>query len=1054
MTPKVSFLFFLSIFAPLKITLIVTKMQNKGLIKSFAMVLAVVCLYQLSFTFFASRVERKARKDAQSERFVELAREISKGDELRFRFVHDSLKTRREREYLDSMMNQTAVNFGLGSFTYRQVKERELNLGLDLRGGMNVTLEVSVSEIIRALSGYSNDATFQAAIERALTAQKTRNEDFVQLFGNAFSEIDPNARLASVFATPDMRDRINFNSTNDEVLAVLRREVEQAVDRSFQILRNRIDRFGVAQPNIQKLAGSNRILVELPGVKEPERVRRLLQGTAKLEFWETFEYSEVHNYFVQANELLRGIQEPTPEPTVDETKLVTPTEASDPSLKTSTPSEEVDSLKALLKTDDAESQELSRDEFIKQNPLFAFLQPSIFNDGSGQAVFGRGPTVGFSALQDTARVSKMLKTATERGVFPRNLRLKWNFKPEKDSGALGLVAIKVTTREGIAPLSGAAIVNARQDFNPTTGSVEVTMQKNAEGANIWRRLTADNINKSIAIVLDDFVYSAPNVLGEIPGGRSQITGNFTVEEGQDLANILKAGSLPAPARIVEEAIVGPSLGREAIRSGFISFVLAFVLLLIFMPIYYSKAGLVVNLALVANVFFLLGVLASLGAVLTLPGIAGIVLTLGMAVDANVIIFERTKEELRAGKGLRLAVADGYKNAYSAIIDGNVTTLLTGIVLYVFGSGPVQGFATTLIIGIITSLFTSIFLSRLVFNFWLEKNKGISFYAKFSKNVLANVNINFLAISKKAITLSAIVIVIGLAAIVIRGFSFGVDFSGGRSYVVRFDKEVNTTQIRSSLTKDLGETAEVKTFGPSNQVKIVTRFMIDNTTEEADITAERRVFESILPFFGTPITFEEFVSDDNAKVLGRLSSQKVGPTVARDIKVGAVISVVLAMIIIFAYIAVRFKKWQFGVGGLVALAHDSFMVIAIYALLHQIAPWTMEIDQAFIAAILTIIGYSINDSVIIFDRIRENMGLFPKREIEVNINNALNSTLSRTLITSGTTLMVLLVMFVFGGEVIRGFAFSLFVGIGVGTYSTLFIATPIAHKLMTRNLKKK
>ncbi len=1029
-------------------------MQNKGLIKVFAIVLAVVCLYQLSFTFFAGRVENKAHKDAQSERFVKMASEISQGDELRFKFVHDSLMTRREREYLDSMMNQTAVNFGLGSFTYRQVKERELNLGLDLRGGMNVTLEVSVSEIIRALSGYSNDATFQAAMGNALTAQKTSSEDFVQLFGKAFTEIDPNARLASVFATPEMRDRINFNSTNADVLAVLNQEVNQAVDRSFQILRNRIDRFGVAQPNIQKLAGSNRILVELPGVKEPERVRRLLQGTARLEFWETFEYSEVHSYFVQANELLKAVQEPSPESTLDEKQPINPVEQAEPTAELPTATQEDDSLKALLETENAESEELSREEFIKQNPLFAFLQPAIFDDGSGQAVFERGPTVGFAALQDTARVSKMLKTATERGVFPRNLRLKWNFKPEKDSGVLGLVAIKVTTREGIAPLTGDVIVNARQDYSSTTGNVEVTMQMNSEGANIWRRLTADNINKSIAIVLDDFVYSAPNVIQEISGGRSQITGNFTVEEGQDLANILKAGSLPAPARIVEEAIVGPSLGREAINSGLVSFIFAFVLLLVFMPLYYNRAGFVANLALVANVFFLFGVLASLGAVLTLPGIAGIVLTLGMAVDANVIIFERIREELRAGKGLRLAVSDGYKNAYSAIIDGNVTTLLTGIVLYVFGSGPVQGFATTLIIGIISSLFTSIFLSRLVFNFWLEKNKVVSFYSNFSKNILTNSKINFLALSNKAFTVSAIVIIIGLAAIVIRGFSFGVDFSGGRSYVVRFDQQVNTAQIRASLIKDLGETAEVKTFGPSNQVKIITRFMIDDTSEEADITAEKRVFESILPYFGSPITFEEFVSDDNTKILGRLSSQKVGPTVARDIKVGAVISVILAMIIIFAYIALRFKKWQFGLGGLVALAHDSFLVIAIYALLHKIAPWTMEIDQAFIAAILTIIGYSINDTVIIFDRIRENFGLYPKREIEVNINNALNSTLARTLITSGTTLMVLLVMFLFGGEVIRGFAFSLFVGIGVGTYSSLFIATPIAHRLLSKSLKKK
>jgi len=1027
-------------------------MQNKGLIKVFAIVLALVSLYQLSFTYFAPRVERQARQDAQSERFVRLAEEIAMGDEFRFRLVHDSIMAAREREFLDSMMNQTVVNFGLGSFTYRQVKERELNLGLDLRGGMNVTLEVSVAEIIRALSGRSTDPTFQAAMERATQTQRATGAEFVSLFQEAFSEIDPNARMASIFATPEMRDRITFNSTNDEVIDVLRGEINQAVSLSFQILRNRIDRFGVAQPNIQKLAGTNRILVELPGVREPERVRRLLQGTARLEFWETFEYSEIHQHFVEANELLKGIREEETPAEVAQPAEVEQAEEALLSLDEADPVDEIDTLRALLETDTLDRQDLTRDEFIRENPLFAFLQPAIFSDERGEAVFGRGPTVGFSVPQDTARVNKLLNTATERGVFPRNLRLLWNFKPE-DDGLLGLVAIKVTTREGVAPLSGASIVNALQDFNPTTGGVEVTMQKNSEGANIWRRLTADNIDRSIAIVLDDFVYSAPNVIQEITGGRSQITGDFTVEEGQDLANVLRAGSLPAPARIVEEAIVGPSLGREAINAGFISFILAFFLLLIFMPLYYNKAGFVANLALVTNVFFIFGVLASLGAVLTLPGIAGIVLTLGMAVDANVIIFERIREEIQAGKGLKLAISDGYKNAYSAIIDGNVTTLLTGVVLYLFGSGPVQGFATTLIIGIISSMFTGIFLSRLVFNFWLEKNKPVRFHTKLSKNILSNVNINFLAFSNKAFTISTVVFLLGIGAMVIRGFSFGVDFSGGRSYVVRFDQDVNTVEIKNALIQDLGETAEVKTFGPSNQVKIITRFMIDDTSEEADIIAERRVYESILPFFATPITFDDFISDDD-KVLGRLSSQKVGPTVARDIKVGAIISLIVAMFIIFSYIAIRFKKWQFGLGGLVAIFHDAFVVVSLFALLHEVAPWTMEIDQAFIAAILTIIGYSINDTVIIFDRIRENFGLFPKREIEVNINNALNATLSRTLITTGTTLMVLFTIFLFGGEVIRGFAFSLFVGIGVGTYSSLFIATPIAHRLLAKSLKKK
>lgn len=1041
-------------------------MQNKGLIKFFAIAFAVVCLYQLSFTFFARKVERDARSYAHSDRFANLAENLAGGNEIMEGVLLDSIMRVEERFYLDSMMNVPVFNMGIRKYTFREVKERELNLGLDLRGGMNVTLEISVSEIVRALAGYTTDQTFQSAMERALEMQKTSRDDFISLFGRAFEEVDPGASLAYFFSTPEMRERITVTSTNEDVLRVLRQEVNDAVDRSFQILRTRIDRFGVAQPNIQKLATSGRILVELPGIKEPERVRRLLQGTARLEFWETYEFSEVYSYFWDANDRLREMQpdsgreedatdqeadgnedldQPEEDNTVEdlmEQLASDTTDTDEPSL--------ADLVTGDLDMDDEETFE----DFARQNPLFAYLQPSFVQDETGNMFPARGPVVGYAAVQDTARVMNMLRNPQIRSLFPRNLQLFWNVKPAGDTENLHeLVAIKETTRDGQAPLTGEVIVDARQDFNPN-GQVEITMAMNTDGARTWRRMTADNINRSIAIVLDDFVYSFPTVQTEISGGRSQITGQFTVQEAQDLANILRAGSLPAPARIVEEAIVGPSLGREAISSGLTSFLLAFIIVLIYMGIYYSRAGIVADLALVANIFFIMGVLASLGAVLTLPGIAGIVLTLGMAVDANVIIYERILEELRAGKGQRLAIADGYKNAYSAIIDGNVTTLLTAVVLYIFGSGPVQGFATTLIIGILCSLFTAIFLSRLIFTYWMDKNIAINFDTKISKDVLTKVNFDFLGVRKKFYIISSVVILVGIGSFFARGLSFGVDFSGGRSYVVRFDQPVNTVDIRTALINELGEAPEVKTFGPSSQVKITTSFMIADDTAEADSIAERRIYEGLQEFFATPLTYADFTSDDNEKVIGRLSSQKVGPTVARDIKVGAVISVIIALIIIFLYIAVRFKRWEFGLGGLTTLFHDSIIVVSLYSLLYNVVPWTMEIDQAFIAAILTIIGYSINDTVIIFDRIRENMGLYPKRELKTNINTALNATLSRTFNTSGTTIAVLLIIFLFGGEVIRGFAFALMIGIAVGTYSSLFNAAPVAYDLLTRKGKGK
>ena len=1026
-------------------------MQNKGLIRFFAIAFALVCLYQLSFTYFARKVERDAKSYASSEQYVETARAMARGDNLREQYLLDSIMSAGEQFYLDSMMNVTVYSLGFRKYTFRETKERELNLGLDLRGGMNVTLEISVPEIIRALSGYNTDQTFQAAMERAKEMHRTSREDFITLFGRAFDEVDPGASLAYFFSTPEMRDRITVTSSNDEVLRVLRREVDQAVDRSFQILRTRIDRFGVAQPNIQRLATTGRILVELPGIKEPERVRRLLQGTARLEFWETYEFGDIYEYFWDANERLRDLR------TAESSDVEqTPERERDPLL------DEVDwdqlspedslSIAELLAGDFDDLEEFQ--DFARENPLFAYLNPNFVQDQTGNMFPGQGPVVGYAAVQDTARVNNMLSQPQIRNIFPRNLRLYWNVKAARGTDNLHeLVAIRETTRDGTAPLTGEVITDARQDFD-NTGRVEINMAMNSEGARVWRRLTADNIGRSIAIVLDDMVYSFPTVQSEISGGRSQISGQFTVPEAQDLANILRAGSLPAPARIVEEAVVGPSLGREAINAGFTSFIIAFIIVLIYMAFYYSRAGVVADIALVTNIFFILGVLASLGAVLTLPGIAGIVLTLGMAVDANVIIYERILEELRAGKGQKLAIADGYKNAYSAIVDGNITTLLTGIVLYVFGSGPVQGFATTLIIGIICSLFTAIFLSRLIFTWWLDKNINIRFDTKLTKDVLTKVNIDFLGMRKRFYIISSIVIIVGLGSFALRGLSYGIDFSGGRSYVVRFDNDINTVDMRAVLLEELQEPAEVITFGPTNQVRITTSFLIEDDSTEADSLAERRIYEGIKDFFNEPVSFAEFTSDDEAKIIGRLSSQKVGPSVARDIRVGAVISIILALIIIFSYIALRFKKWQFGLGSLTTLFHDSIIVISLYSLLYNIVPWTMEIDQAFIAAILTIIGYSVNDTVVIFDRIRENIGLYPKRDLKTNINTALNATLSRTINTSGTTLAVLLIIFLFGGEVIRGFAFALMIGVAVGTYSSLFNAAPVAYDLLTMKKKDK
>jgi SecD/SecF fusion protein len=1034
-------------------------MQSKGAIKVFAIAFALVCLFQLSFTFFSTHTERKARAYATNQDAVRQAEALSDGSQVMKNFYLDSLAKVRESYYLDSLSNQVVYNILVRKYTYKEVKEREINLGLDLRGGMNVVLEVSIGEIVRALAGPNAvNPIFQQAMQSAYNKQTSSQRDFVTLFGEAFSEVDPNAKLASIFNTVEFKDKISYNSTNEEVLDVLRKETEGAFDMTFNILRTRIDRFGVTQPNVQKLAGTGRILVELPGIKDPARVRKLLQGTAKLEFWETYNYSEIYTYFAEANKrLVTIVGTESVEAASTDTTAAGQAKSSElaKTEEAATESSLLDKIESDTSKTDAKDR--SFDEYAKENPLNAYLIPAFFPGEDGNYYPAQSATVGFAYIKDTATVNAMLKKVDN--VFPRNLKLAWTVKPRaKDPDRLELVAIKITSRDNMtSALGGEVIVDARQDYDQS-GGVEVSLSMNSEGARVWKRLTGENVGKQIAIVLDDHVYSFPSVRNEIPNGMSSISGgDMTLEEAQDLANILKAGKLPASARIVEEAVVGPSLGQEAINAGLWSFVIAFILVLAYMIFFYARAGWVADLALVVNVFFLLGVLASLGAVLTLPGIAGIVLTLGMAVDANVIIYERIKEEMRAGKGMRLAITDGYKAAYSAIIDGNVTTLLTAIVLYVFGTGPVQGFATTLIIGILSSLFTSIFISRIIFTNLLDKNRTITFDFPITRNFLHNTKIDFLGLRKYAYIISITLSVIGLISLFTRGLDQGVDFTGGRTFVIRFDQDVRTSDIRTALTAQFdGNAPEVKTFGPNAQVKVTTKYLINDNRPEVDSILQHKLFTGLKPFYTTPgFSYQDFTTDvtETGKLLGIRSSQKVGPTIADDIRNKAFMAVFFALIVIFIYIAIRFKKWQYGFGGLVSLFHDALITLGLFSLLYSIMPFSMEADQALIAAILTIIGYSINDTVIIFDRIREYVSIHPKRDYKTNVNEALNSTLSRTVNTSGTTLIVLFAMFILGGEIVRGFTFALLFGIFFGTYSSVFVATPIAFDLMTRKHKK-
>ncbi|MBK6398766.1 MAG: protein translocase subunit SecDF [Bacteroidetes bacterium] len=1001
-------------------------MQSKGAVKLFAILLALVCLYQLSFTLVTRNVEKDAK-------------EFAAGDPA------------KEKSYIDSINTQPV--YPLLGFTYKKCKDNEINLGLDLKGGMNVTMEVSLVDLIRAMSNFSTDATFNKAIENAQVAQTNSSENFVKLFVKEFNKLDQNAKLAAIFGTKELSDRINFNSTNAEVEAVIQKEADAAFDRTYQILKTRIDKFGVTQPNVQKL-GNNRILVELPGIKEPERVRKLLQGTAKLEFWETYDNKDIYPVLEQVNNLLKGSVKTDSATTAlsgDTTTINPDTNAVAPVATVDTAKDSTTSLMSQLgkkegdttTTDSSAAADKSFQDFARENPLFAVLAPAIQQNEANQTELRKGPVIGSSLTKDTARVNEIMKMDAVRSKFPREFKALWSVKPiDKEGKVVQLVAIRMPVRDHLAPLDGAAIVDARKQKGQFTDNWEISMSMNAEGARVWKRLTHDNVEKSIAVVLDDYVYSYPNVIQEIAGGNSSITGQFTLDEAEDLANILKVGKLPAPARIVEDTVVGPTLGNEAISSGLLSFVIALLLVLVFMVAYYNNAGLVADIALFANVFFVMGILASLGAVLTLPGIAGIVLTIGMSVDANILIFERVREELTLGKGMRLAVSDGFKHAYSSIIDSNVTTLILGIILYIFGSGPIQGFATTLIIGILTSLFCAIFITRLIFDWMFAKNKEIRFWNKTTKGMFKNIHINFVEKRKTYYMISGTIIAIGLAAFFMKGLNFGVDFEGGRTYVVRFEKNVETIQVIDALKGPLTKSPEVKTFGGNNQVKITTSYMIEDQSPEAEVKVSELLNSGLKTVQG----------DGGYKIL---SSQKVGPTIADDIKSSAVWAILISCGMMFLYIFIRFRRWQFGLGAVIALLHDVLVVLSFYAIFNGILPFSLEIDQAFIAAILTVMGYSMTDTVVVFDRIREFVGVHHHAHDQKKvINDALNSTLSRTINTSLTIFFVLLAIFIFGGEVIRGFTFALLIGIVIGTYSSICIATPVVVDLAKKDLAGK
>ena len=991
-------------------------MQNKGFVKVFAVLLTLVCVFYLSFSFVTRHYTNKAK-------------EIANGD------------PKVEQDYLDSLSNEKVM---LWNWTLKQCREMEISLGLDLKGGMNVILEVSVPDVIKALADNKPDEAFNNALATAAKQAINSQDDVITLFIREYHKIAPDAKLSELFATQQLKDKVNQKSSDAEVEKVLRAEVKAAVENSFNVLRTRIDRFGVVQPNIQSLEDKmGRIMVELPGIKEPERVRKLLQGSANLEFWETYTAREVLPAMQSADAKLRVILAEGTTADTDTIEAVL-TEATPVEKKTVSAA---DSLAAALKGDvTAEDKSAANmEEIKKQYPLLSILQLN----SSGQ-----GPVIGYANYKDTADINKYLAMPEIKADLPKDLRLKWGVSPsefDKKGQTFELYAIKSTERNGKAPLEGDVVTDAKDEFDQYSKPA-VSMTMNSDGARRWAQLTKQNIGRSIAIVLDNYVYSAPNVNSEITGGRSQITGHFTPEQAKDLANVLKSGKMPAPAHIVQEDIVGPSLGQESINAGIFSFVVALILLMIYMcSMYGIIPGMVANGALILNFFFTLGILSSFQAALTMSGIAGMVLSLGMAVDANVLIYERTKEELRAGKGVKKALADGYSNAFSAIFDSNLTSIITGIILFNFGTGPIRGFATTLIIGILVSFFTAVFMTRLVYEHFMSKDKwlGLTFTTKISKNLMTNTRFDFMGTNKKSLIIVSAVIIVCISSFAIRGLSQSIDFTGGRNFKVQFENPVEPEQVRELIASKFGDAnVSVIAIGTDKKtVRISTNYRIEDAGNNVDSEIESYLYETLKPVLTQNISLETFIDRDNHTGGSIVSSQKVGPSIADDIKTGAIYSVVLALLAIGLYILLRFRNIAYSIGSIVALSCDTIMIIGAYSLFWGILPFSLEIDQTFIGAILTAIGYSINDKVVIFDRVREFFGLYPKRDKRQLFNDSLNTTLARTINTSLSTLIVLLCIFILGGDSIRSFAFAMILGVVIGTLSSLFIASPIAYNMM-------
>ncbi|NIJ43766.1 SecD/SecF fusion protein [Wenyingzhuangia heitensis] len=982
-------------------------MQNKGLIRLFAILFGLVSLYSLSFTFFANKVEKEAKTYAYANAEENSGREIA----------------RLEKAYLDSVANIEGV-LGFGKFTYNDIKDKEINLGLDLKGGINATLQVSVKDILVGLSNDSKNPAFNKALEAATVAQKNSSQSYFELFYQEFENIAGDTKLSdpSIFGTKNLREKIKFNTTNSEAKEIIASEIDASISTAFQVLRSRIDKFGVTQPNIQRIGTSGRILIELPGAKDVERVKKLLQSTAELQFWEVHTGQELVQFLVAANQqVAETIEAETPEK--KETK------------------EGDDSINDLL--GDVENDSINQPKVVS---LFSFLQPT------GQA----SSVIGYASVKDTAKVNSYLNKKEVRALLTgefKYTKFLWDAKSKDDF--LSLYAIK-SNRNDKAPIEGDVISDASQQFDQLGANPEVSMSMNGNGTKLWAKMTSENEGKFVAVVLDDYVYTAPRVNDAITGGRTSISGNFTIEEATDLANVLKAGKLPAAAHIIQSEVVGPSLGQEAISASMISFAIAILLVLVWMILYYGKAGWYANVALLVNILFIFGVLTSFGAVLTLPGIAGIILTIGMSVDANVIIFERIKENLAAGQGIGAAISNGFsiKGALSAIIDANITTLLTGGILYIFGTGPIQGFAFTLIVGILTSLFTAIFITRMLLDGATTKGKTLAFATATTKKWFTNINIEFLQKRKLAYIISGVVIVIGIGSLFTNGLNYGVDFVGGRTYTVRFDKEVNPSEVSGSLKEIFGSAPEVKTYGSNNQLKVTTKYLIEEEGAEVDTKVQVALFNGLKQYLPAGTTIEDFKGGFDGQTIGVFSYAKVEPTIADDIKESAGLAVIASLIGVFLYILLRFKKWEFSLGAVAAVFHDVLVVLAVFSLTYKLMPFDMEIGQSFIAAILTVVGYSLNDTVVIFDRIREFTTEHPKWSFLDVVNKGLSSTLGRTINTSITTLVVLLAIFLFGGDSIKGFMFALIVGVVVGTYSSLFIASPIMYDMAKKNADKK